>query len=191
MALRNIVIDGDPILNKKSRAVTRFDDRLAVLIDDMIETMNDADGLGLAAVQVGVLRRIVIVRDGEEILELVNPEITDTSEENQCGPEGCLSFPGESAVVERPMTVTVKAQDRHGETHEYTRSGLTARAFCHEIDHTNGIVFLERALPPEEEEKFWAEHEDDFADYVEYEEAEETSPLLLEIDEDDLEITPE
>ena len=140
MAIRNIVKDGDPILRKICRSVLNFDERLATILDDMAETMYEADGCGLAAPQIGMLRRFCIVDVGDGVIELINPEIIETSG-SQTGDEGCLSFPGEFAEVERPMTVTVKAQDRNGEFFTVTGEGLKARAFCHEIDHLDGIVY--------------------------------------------------
>ena len=144
MATRNIVKDGDPILLKKSRTVSNFDKRLHILIDDMIQTMIDANGLGLAAPQVGVLRRVIIVLDADEnVIELVNPEIIH-EEGEQDGPEGCLSFPGLFGMVVRPMKVVVKAQNRYGRSFEVEGEGITARAFCHEVEHLEGKVFTER-----------------------------------------------
>ena len=160
MALRNIREEGDALLLKKSRPVTDFDRRLHILIDDMRETLINADGVGLAAPQVGVLRRLVLVMDTskeeltpeEQIIELINPEIIKTSG-SQEGPEGCLSFPEEYGIVRRPAKVKVKAQDRNGNFFEVTGEGLTARCFCHETDHLDGIVFTElaeRMLDPSE-----------------------------------------
>lgn len=143
MATRNIVKDGDPILHKVCRSVLCFDERLAQTLDDMAETMYKADGVGLAACQVGILRRFCIVDVGDGIIELINPVITEKSG-SQNGEEGCLSFPEQYAVVERPMKVTVKAQDRNGKHFTVTGEGLKARAFCHEIDHLDGIVFKDR-----------------------------------------------
>lgn len=140
MAIRNIVKDGDPVLRKISRTVTVFDDRLATLLDDMAETMHAADGVGLAGPQVGVLKRLCVVDVGDGVVELINPVI-DLAEGSQTGAEGCLSCPGLYGVVERPMKVTVHAQDRHGKTFSVTGEELKARAFCHEIDHLNGILF--------------------------------------------------
>lgn len=163
MALRNIVTVGDPVLTKKCRPVVKFDDRLAQLIDDMKETMRNANGVGLAAPQVGVLRRLVVVDVGDEIVELVNPEIVSKSEEVQTGVEGCLSLPGEYGVVTRPMYVTVRAQDRNGDWYEYDGEELVARCFCHEIDHLDGHMYTEIAekmLTPEELEKMVAESDD-------------------------------
>jgi peptide deformylase len=153
MAIRNILTD-DPALRMKSREVTVFDARLHQLLDDMLETMREVNGVGLAGVQAGVLRRVAIVDMGkggeddeyeEEIVELINPVITGTSQEMQCGPEGCLSYPGLRGTVERPMRVTVRAQDRHGNLFEITGEELSARAFCHEIDHMDGIIFQDHA----------------------------------------------
>ncbi|MFA7636540.1 MAG: peptide deformylase [Monoglobales bacterium] len=144
MALRQILTIGEDVLYKRSREVTKFDDRLSQLIDDMIETMHAANGVGLAAVQIGILKRAVVVDTGDGVIELVNPEIVST-EGVQDGPEGCLSVPGRRGMVERPMNVTVKAQDRTGKETTYNVSGFTARAFCHEIDHLDGKLFVERA----------------------------------------------
>lgn len=151
MALRNILTKEQPGLYKTCRPVTDFNPRLHQLLDDMRETLMQANGVGLAAPQVGVLRRAVLVietnvPEGEEeqILELINPEILETSGE-QDGPEGCLSVPGEYGLVKRPLNVKVRAQDRNGNWFEVEGSGLTARCFCHEIDHLNGIVFTSKA----------------------------------------------
>lgn len=151
MALRNIVKSGDSILEKHSRKVTEFNDRLFTLLDDMTETLTASGGVGLAAVQVGVLRRVVIVietnvPEGEKeyAIELINPEIIEHDGE-QTGPEGCLSFPGKYGVVTRPNHVRVRAQDRNGKFFEIEGEGLTARCFCHEIDHLEGVLFPQRA----------------------------------------------
>ncbi len=144
MALRTILTDKDPVLRKPSRPVTNFDGRLADLLDDLKETLDHAGGAGLAAPQVGILRRCVIVVDeNDEMLELVNPEIIQRSEDIQDGFEGCLSVPGMWGMVERPMHVKVRAQDRHGETFEAEGSAMVARCFCHEIDHLDGHLFTE------------------------------------------------
>lgn len=148
MALRNIVKFGDPILNKKSRPVEKFDDRLHTLLDDMKQTMYSANGVGLAAVQVGVLRRIVVIDCGDGYIELINPEITERSGQ-QLEEEGCLSLPGESGITLRPETVKLKAQDRNGKWHIYKADGLKARCFCHETDHLDGIIFTQRLAPKE------------------------------------------
>ena len=148
MALRNIVKLGDPVLYKKSRIVENFDEKLSVLIDDMIDTLVDANGVGLAAVQVGILKRVVIVDIGEGVMELVNPEIT-LEEGEQEESEGCLSLPGKWGVTKRPMKVQVKAQDRNGNWQVFTGEGLKARAFCHEIDHLDGVLFTSHVIREE------------------------------------------
>jgi peptide deformylase len=145
MAIRTIVKDGNDFLRKKSREITVFDTRLHTLLDDMLETMHAANGVGLAAVQVGILRRALIVDLGEDLVELINPVILEASEETQNDPEGCLSFPGEYGLVERPLRVKVQAQDRHGDLIILEAEGLKARAFCHEIDHLNGVLFIDLA----------------------------------------------
>lgn len=159
MALRHILTKEEPDLYKKSRPVTAFNERLHQLLDDMAETLGQANGVGLAAPQVGVLRRAVLVMEtnvpegeSEYIIELINPEIIERSG-IQKGAEGCLSVPGEYGIVERPMHVKVRAQDRFGEWFEAEGDGLTARCFCHEIDHLDGVVFTsrcERMLTEEE-----------------------------------------
>ena len=142
MALRQIITGNSEILRKKCREVTDFDQRLWDLLDDMKDTMYHADGVGLAAPQVGILKRVVVIDIGEGLIELINPEII-SEKGKQDGSEGCLSFPGEFGNVIRPNKVTIKAQDRYGK--EFTMQGkeLLARAFCHEIDHLNGRVFLD------------------------------------------------
>ncbi len=143
MAIRNIIIKGDPILKKKSRPVEKFDDRLVQLLEDMAETMYKNEGCGLAAVQIGVLRRVVLVDVGEGLIELINPEIiSQEGEQNEA--EGCLSFPEEYGVTSRPAVVKVKAQNRDGQWCVYKGEELKARCFCHEIDHLDGIVFKDR-----------------------------------------------
>lgn len=161
MALRNVLIKGDPALNKKSRPVTDFNKRLFDLLDDLKETLASQNGVGLAAPQVGVLRRAVVVLEtnvpeGEEeyFIELINPEIV-YREGEQTGAEGCLSIPEQYGIVSRPEFVRVRAQNRDGEYFEVEGFGLTARCFCHEIDHLDGILFdsvAERMLDPEEYE---------------------------------------
>ena len=152
MALRNIVKLGDPILNKTSRKVEKFDDKLAALIDDMLETMYSANGVGLAAVQVGILKRVVVIDIGEGPMELVNPEITMKEGEQQES-EGCLSLPGKYSVTSRPQKVQVKAQDRNGKWQVFTGEDLKARAFCHEIDHLDGILFTSHLVTGKLEEQ--------------------------------------
>ena len=145
MAIRNIVKIGEPVLREKCREVTSFDDRLSVLIDDMKETMFAANGVGIAAPQVGILKRVCIVcTDGETVYELVNPMITKQSG-TQCGPEGCLSIPGRQENVVRPKKIVVEAYDRHGNGYVYKVEGFEAVAFCHEIDHLDGILYIDKA----------------------------------------------
>lgn len=144
MALRRIFRDGEEILLKRCRPVEKFDDKLATLLDDMRETMLDADGVGLAAPQVGILRRVAIVEADDVFLEMINPQIIN-AEGEQIGEEGCLSVDSErNCQVLRPKTVTVKAYDRHGNLFEKTVSDLPARAVCHELDHLEGILFYTR-----------------------------------------------
>ena len=145
MAIRTIYTNDDPMLRKKTREVTRFDARLAQLLEDMADTMYRAGGVGLAGPQVGVLRRVVVIDTSEDksgLLELVNPQIL-SQEGEQIGQEGCLSLPGIAGVVRRPMRVTVRAQDRNGEFFETSGEGLLARAFCHEIAHLRGELFTD------------------------------------------------
>lgn len=145
MALRTIITEGDPVLNKVCRPVTAFDERLHILLDDMKETLAVSNGVGLAAPQVGILRRVALVMDDEEnVIELVNPTIIH-EEGEQTGLEGCLSVPGKYGVVTRPMKVTVRAQDRSGEWFEVSGEELTARCFCHELAHLDGHLFVELA----------------------------------------------
>lgn len=146
MATRKIVLDGDEILRKKSKEVTSFDEKLATLLDDMKETLYKNDGAGLAAPQVGVLRRVVVIDIGDDnYYELVNPIIVKT-DGMQSGPEGCLSVPGEFGIVERPNEVTVEGYDRNGKQYTLTGTGLLARAICHEVDHLNGQLFTDIAV---------------------------------------------
>ncbi|MBQ1271484.1 MAG: peptide deformylase [Clostridia bacterium] len=153
MAIRNIVQVGEPVLAKKCRPVTDFNERLHVLLDDMHDTLRKADGAGLAAPQVGILRACALVMlDDGSYLEIINPVIEEASGVQE-GVEGCLSVPGKFGIVERPNKVKVKAQDRHGNFFEYEAEGFTARAFCHEIDHLSGHIFTELAtefIDPEE-----------------------------------------
>ena len=152
MGIRKILTDKDPALHKVCKPVEKFDWRLHKLLDDMADTLEEATGVGLAAPQVGILRRVVIVDTGEEILELVNPTILETSGEQE-GPEGCLSVPGKYGLVKRPYIAKVRAQDRYGEWYEAEGEELIARCFCHELDHLDGIVYtqvMERFLSEEE-----------------------------------------
>lgn len=146
MAIRNIVKLGDPILSKKSRPVENFDQKLFTILDDMKDTLYKAQGAGLAAVQVGILRRIVVMDCGDGYLELINPEIVEKSEEIQNEVEGCLSLPGKYGVTERPKTVVVKAQNRDGKWCLYKGTDLKARCFCHEIDHLDGILYTSHVV---------------------------------------------
>ncbi|MDE5670286.1 MAG: peptide deformylase [Eubacterium sp.] len=145
MALRNIVKVGDPILSKKRRMIEKFDEKLSTLIDDMLETMYKENGVGLAAVKVGMLKRVVVIDVGDGPMELVNPEIT-LAEGEQKEQEGCLSLPGKYGTTVRPMKVQVKAQNREGKWQVFTGEGLKARAFCHEIDHLDGILFTSKVI---------------------------------------------
>jgi peptide deformylase len=149
MALRTIRTDDDPCLYKICRSVEKFDARLNDLIDDMFETMDTANGAGLAAPQVGVLRRVVVVDAGEGRFELINPRVILT-DGTQGGYEGCLSFPGQSGYVERAEHVIIEAQDRKGEKHTYNTSGFFARAMQHELDHLDGVVYLTKKTEPPE-----------------------------------------
>lgn len=151
MALRNVLTDENPALRKVCRPYTEFGPRLHELLDDMRETLIDADGVGLAAPQVGIIRRACVVMEtnvaeDEEpyFIELINPEIV-LEEGEQSGGEGCLSFPGQYGIVRRPDHVVVRAQDRYGVPFEVVGDGLTARCFCHEIDHLNGVLFVDKA----------------------------------------------
>lgn len=152
MGLRKILTDKDPALHKVCRPVEKFDGRLHKLLDDMAETLEQANGVGLAAPQIGILRRVVLVDTGEEVLELINPTLLETSGE-QVGAEGCLSVPGKYGLVKRPNYAKVRAQDRYGNWYEAEGEELIARCFCHELDHLDGIVYtevMERFLTEEE-----------------------------------------
>ena len=155
MGLRKILTDKEPALHKVCKPVTNFDSKLFKLLDDMRDTLIESGGVGLAAPQVGILRRVVLVDVGEEeneILELINPEMVETDGE-QYGPEGCLSVPGKYGLVKRPYYAKVRAQDRNGEWFEAEGEELIARCFCHELDHLDGIVYtqvMERFLSEEE-----------------------------------------
>ena len=145
MALRQIVKIGEPVLRKKSKVVKEINDRIIELLDDMADTMYEADGVGLAAPQVGILKRIVVIDIGDGLLELINPEIIETEGE-YLDNEGCLSVPGECGDVLRPYRVKVRAQNRFGETVEIEGEELLARAFCHEIDHLDGILYIDKVI---------------------------------------------
>lgn len=152
MALRKILTDKEPALHKVCKPVVSFDRKLHVLLDDMKETLLQVGGVGLAAPQVGILRRVVVVDVGDEILELVNPELIETDGEQE-GAEGCLSVPGKYGLVKRPYYAKVRAQDRNGVWFEAEGEELIGRCFCHELDHLDGIVYtqvMERFLTEEE-----------------------------------------
>ena len=152
MGIRRILTHREPALHKTCKPVVNFDAKLHKLLDDMQETLEDSGGVGLAAPQVGILRRVVLVDNGEEVLELVNPTLVETDGE-QIGAEGCLSVPGKYGLVKRPYYAKVRAQDRFGEWYEAEGEELTARCFCHELDHLDGIIYtevMERYLTDEE-----------------------------------------
>ena len=165
MALRNIVLQGDEVLTKVCRPVTEFNDRLHTLLDDMTETLLDSGGVGLAAPQVGILRRVCVVQnEDDEIIELINPEIIETEGE-ETALEGCLRVPGKYGEVTRPYYVRVRAQDRNGEWFEAEDEGLTARCFCHEIEHLDGHLFVERTdrlMEGEELQQWLRDHAEDY-----------------------------
>ncbi len=150
MAIREIRKDSDEILRKISKKVDNIDDRIITLLDDMVETMKAAEGVGLAAPQVGILRRVVVIDVGDGLIELINPVVVYEKGE-QCKEEGCLSIPGKSGMVKRPEKVIVRAQNRKGETFEITGEDLLAVALCHEIDHLNGILFTDKAITIKEQ----------------------------------------
>ncbi len=162
MAIRKIVEIGDEKLRKQCKPVEKFDLRLRLLLKDMADTMYKANGVGLAAPQVGILKRIVVVDIGDGLIEMINPEIIHTEGE-QTGPEGCLSVPGRSGVVTRPNIVTVRFLDRNGEEYEATAEGFLARAFCHELDHLDGTLYvdkMDREIFPDDPE-YGADAEDE------------------------------
>jgi peptide deformylase len=152
MAIRNILTFGDETLRKKCRTVTAFDNKLYVLLDDMSETLHKTEGVGLAASQIGVLKRVVVIDVGNGIIDLINPEIIKTKGVQETS-EGCLSVPGKYGITKRPAFVTVKAQDRHGKDITISGEELLAKALCHEIDHLDGKLFIDiviRMLEPKE-----------------------------------------
>ena len=142
MGLRRILTDEESALHKVCKPMVNFDERLWKLLADMRDTLIDSGGVGLAAPQVGILRRVVLVDTGEEILELINPTLIETDGE-QIGPEGCLSVPGKYGLVKRPYYAKVRAQDRYGQWFEAEGEELIARCFCHELDHLDGIIYTE------------------------------------------------
>lgn len=145
MALREIRLDGDPILRKKSREVTEVTDRIKILLDDMIETMNHAEGVGLAAPQVGILRRVIVIDIGDGPIKIINPKIVEKHGE-EVAVEGCLSIPGISGDVPRPEKIKVKYMDVEGDMQVFEAEDVLARVFCHEIDHLDGILYTDKAL---------------------------------------------
>ena len=152
MAMRKILTDAEPALHKVCKPVVDFDKKLHNLLDDMKETLIDSGGVGLAAPQVGILRRVVLVDVGEEIIELINPTLVEVDGQQE-GPEGCLSVPGKYGLVKRPYYAKVRAQDRYGDWYEAEGEELIARCFCHELDHLDGIIYtevMERFLSEEE-----------------------------------------
>jgi peptide deformylase len=151
MAIRTIRTDDDPVLRKKCRVVTEFDDRLRILVEDMIETMHYADGVGLAAPQIGILKRVVVIDlyDDKGPVTLINPRLL-ASKGSQIEQEGCLSLPGQSGYVERPSEVRVAYEDLNGESHEIEGQELLARALCHEMDHLEGVLYIDKAIPESE-----------------------------------------
>ncbi len=163
MALREIIKRGDPVLNKKAHPVTRFDVKLHSLLDDMQETLEEAGGAGLAAPQVGILRRVMLVADGDDqILEMVNPAIV-SAEGEQDGLEGCLSVPGYWGFVKRPAKVKMRAQNRDGDWFEVEGEGIVARCFCHELDHLEGKLYTEltgKLYTPEEIDELMEQQRD-------------------------------
>lgn len=162
MALRNIRLEGDEILRKISKPVKNIDDKLVTLLDDMAETMYAANGVGLAAPQIGVLKKVVVVdisEEKDEVIELINPEILEV-EGSQINMEGCLSIPGKNGYVERPMKMKLKALDRYGNKLNYDVEGPLAIVFSHEIDHLNGILYTDKAIEGYEEEDDEEEEEE-------------------------------
>lgn len=162
MAIRKIITVGNDKLRKVSKTVTKFNPRLQTFLDDLLDTMRDNNGAGLAAPQVGVLKRCCVVEVGDQVFQLVNPEII-TREGEQEGPEGCLSVPERMGYVKRPFKVTVRAQNAKGEPIEVSGEGLCARALCHEIDHLNGVLYIDimdhEIFADDEEDEFDEEQE--------------------------------
>lgn len=145
MAIRQVRIDGDPILRKKSKEITEVNDRIKILLEDMVDTMEEEDGIGLAAPQIGVLRRAIVVDIGEGPIKMLNPEIVD-EEGEKIDIEGCLSVPGRSGTVKRPLKIRTKYMDMEGKEQIMESEGLLARAICHEIDHLNGILYIDKMI---------------------------------------------
>lgn len=151
MALRRLRFGQDPILRKRAKEVKEITPKILELLDDMVQTMHKENGIGLAAPQVGVLRRVIVIDIGDGLIELINPEILEESG-LQCDMEGCLSIPEQSGYVERPESIKVKGLNRNGEVVYYEASGLLAVVFCHEIDHLNGVLFTDKVVEVEEED---------------------------------------
>ncbi len=143
MAIRIIRKEDDPVLRKKAKVVDKIDEKIHTLLDDMVDTMYDADGVGLAAPQIGILKRIIVIDIGDELIELINPEMIE-EKGKQTGAEGCLSIPGVTGDVTRPQVVTVKGLDRNGKDIVIEGKDLLARALCHELDHLNGVLFTDK-----------------------------------------------
>ena len=159
MAIRNIVKEGDELLRKKSKPVVDFDKNLHMLLDDMVETMHKAEGAGLAAVQVGVLKRVFVMHAGKEIRECINPKILKEEGENKIKVEGCLSVPGKCGTVDRPEKVWVEYQDRDGNTVNKKFTGFEAKCFCHESDHLDGILYIDKATKMFKDRNEYGEYE--------------------------------
>ena len=160
MALRQIVKEGDSVLRKKCRPVTAFDEKLWMLLDDMNETLNEAQGLGLAAPQVGILKRVVVIHMNDEVLEMVNPEIIERRGEQECM-EGCLSIPDQWGILKRPQYVKLRYRDRNGDLYEIEGEDLFASCASHETDHLDGVLYIDkviRMVDPDEVEQERAEH---------------------------------
>ncbi|MDO5707724.1 MAG: peptide deformylase [Andreesenia angusta] len=148
MAIRQIRIEGDPLLRKKSRVIENIDDRIKILIEDMIDTMKDAEGVGLAAPQVGVLKRVIVIDIGEGPIVGINPKIVESSGE-EVDEEGCLSVPGKSGNVCRPKSIIVEYLDKDGNEKRVEANDLLARVFCHEIDHLDGVLYIDKIIDDE------------------------------------------
>ena len=159
MAIRNIVKEGDELLRKKSKPVVDFDKNIHMLLDDMVETMHKAEGAGLAAVQVGVLKRVFVMHAGKEIRECINPKIIKEEGENKIKVEGCLSVPGKCGTVDRPEKVWVEYQDRNGNKVNKKFTGFEAKCFCHESDHLDGILYIDRATKMFKDRNEYGEYE--------------------------------
>ena len=149
MALRNIVLEGDDILRKRAKEVTEINDKVLLILDDMLETLREQEGVGLAAPQIGILKRMILIEVEDELIELINPEIVEM-EGSQIGEEGCLSVPGVIGTVDRPAYVKIKGLNRKGQEVVYEGTGLKAVAMCHESDHLDGILYTDKALETRE-----------------------------------------